>query len=88
MQLFSCPFCGPRDETEFVFGAEAGKTRPEPAPEISAEAWARYLHFGDNPRGATREIWLHLTCGEFFAMERDSVSHRVAGSQALRGGQE
>lgn len=88
MQLFSCPFCGLRDETEFVFGAEAGKTRPESAAEVSAGAWSRYLYFGDNPKGATREIWLHVTCGEFFAMERDSVSHAVAGSHSLRGGEE
>ena len=24
MQLFPCPFCGPRPETEFHYGAEAG----------------------------------------------------------------
>ncbi len=85
MQLFSCPFCGPRDETEFAFGAEAGKTRPEPAAEIPAETWARYLHYADNPRGATREIWQHVTCGEFFLMERDTVSHAVAATVDLRG---
>ena len=39
----------------------------------------------DNPKGATREIWVHLTCGEFFVMERDTVSHAVAGSAALDG---
>ena len=84
MQLFSCPFCGLRDETEFVFATEAGKTRPEPAADVSAERWARYLHFSDNPKGATREIWQHATCGEFFLMERDTVSHVVAGSRAPR----
>ncbi|MEO3385418.1 sarcosine oxidase subunit delta [Mesorhizobium sp. CAU 1741] len=85
MQLFSCPFCGSRDETEFVFGAEAGKTRPEPAAEVSADTWGRYLHFADNPRGPTREIWQHVTCGEFFLMERDTVSHAVAATVDLRG---
>ena len=79
MQLFQCPFCGARDETEFTFATEAGKTRPEPAAEVSAEAWARYLHFDRNVRGGTREVWLHQTCGEFFVMERDTVSHVVAG---------
>ena len=88
MQLFSCPFCGPRDETEFAFGAEAGKARPEPAAEVPAQAWGEYLHFGDNPKGSTREIWLHLTCGAFFAMERDTMSHAVAASHSLRGGEE
>ncbi|GHD16197.1 sarcosine oxidase subunit delta [Tianweitania populi] len=86
MQLFSCPFCGPRDETEFTFGGEAGKERPEPAPDVSAEDWSKYLHRVGNPRGRTREIWVHHTCGEYFLMERDTVSHVVAGTQSLRGG--
>lgn len=85
MQLFSCPFCGLRDETEFQFAAEAGKTRPEPAGEVSAEAWAQYLYMKQNPKGASREVWLHSTCGEFFLMERDTVTHAVAGAKALRG---
>ena len=84
MQLFPCPFCGPRAETEFSFGAEAGKTRPTPAADATDRAWADYLHAIPNPKGATREIWVHLTCGEFFILERDNVSHAVAGSIALR----
>ncbi|RUX65781.1 sarcosine oxidase subunit delta, partial [Mesorhizobium sp. M7A.F.Ca.US.014.04.1.1] len=27
MQLFPCPFCGPRDETEFYYGGDAGNAR-------------------------------------------------------------
>ncbi len=84
MQLFQCPFCGPRAETEFTFGAEAGKVRPEPAADVSDERWAAYLHANTNPKGWTREIWLHQTCGEFFAMERDTVTHAVVRSEALR----
>lgn len=84
MQLFSCPFCGPRDETEFTFGAEAGKVRPEPAPDVSAQEWSAYLHLNHNPKGATREIWVHNACGEFFLMERDTLSQAVTGSQSLR----
>jgi sarcosine oxidase delta subunit len=26
---------------------------------------------------------VHLTCGEFFAMSRDSVDHKVSGSSLL-----
>jgi sarcosine oxidase subunit delta len=84
MQLFPCPFCGLRDETEFHFAAPAGKVRPEPAGEVSAEHWASYLYMKPNPHGASREIWLHLACGEFFLMERDTMTHEVAGAQALR----
>lgn len=82
MQLFPCPFCGPRDETEFHYGGEAGNFRPEGA-EVSADDWARYLYMRANPKGHTREIWVHLTCGEFFVMERDSLTHAVLGASAL-----
>ena len=85
MQLFPCPFCGLRDETEFHYSGEAGNPRPE-GPDVSAEAWANYLWLRANPKGESREIWLHLTCGEFFAMTRDTVSHAVAGSSALTSG--
>ena len=83
MQLFPCPFCGPRPEIEFHFATEAGKTRPEPCPDVSARAGSRYLYDNANPKGATREIWVHLTCGEFFAMERDSLTHEVKSSTSL-----
>jgi sarcosine oxidase subunit delta len=85
MQRFPCPFCGLRDETEFHFAAEAGKVRPEPAPEVSDDAWADYLYMNDAPRGTAREVWVHLTCGEFFVMTRDTVTREVAGAEALPG---
>ena len=58
MQTFTCPFCGPRDETEFHFAAEAGKHRPEPAETTSDEAWADYLYMNAAPRGPARETFL------------------------------
>lgn len=85
MQRFPCPFCGLRDETEFHFGAEAGKARPEPAPEVSDAAWADYLYSQDAPRGPAREVWVHLTCGEFFVMTRDTVTREVLGAEVLPG---
>jgi sarcosine oxidase subunit delta len=85
MQRFPCPFCGLRDETEFHFGAEAGKARPEPAPEVSDAAWAEYLYGQDAPRGPAREVWVHLICGEFFVMTRDTVTREVLSAEALPG---
>ena len=82
MQLFPCPFCGPREESEFHYGGEAGNLRPD-GSDVTAERWAGYLHMRDNPKGAVREIWVHLTCGEFFAMSRNSGNHQVAGSSEL-----
>lgn len=86
MQLFPCPFCGPRDEAEFHYGGEAGNLRPD-GKDIPQAQWAAYLHMRDNPKGATREIWVHLTCGEFFMMSRDTVDHAVAGVSALGFGE-
>lgn len=82
MHIIPCPFCGPRDETEFRYGAEAGKTRGTAAS--TAEAWARYLYFQDNPKGDSREIWVHLPCGEFFLLERNSVTHAIHRAQGIR----
>ena len=83
MQLFPCPFCGPRSESEFLFGGDAGNDRPEGFREVPDAAWASYLHDRNNRRGAANEIWMHMTCGELFRMERDTVHHRVSGSFAL-----
>jgi sarcosine oxidase subunit delta len=85
MQVFTCPFCGARDETEFFFGGEAGNDRPEPTGDVSAERWADYLHVNANAKGGAAEIWVHLTCGEFFVMRRDTVTHEVIETRALRG---
>ncbi|MGO4834924.1 sarcosine oxidase subunit delta, partial [Rhizobiaceae sp. 2RAB30] len=69
---------------DFLDG-EAGNVRPEPAAEVTAERWSTYLHANANPRGPSREIWVHTTCGEFFMMERDTLTHVVAVARSLRG---
>lgn len=84
MQIFTCPFCGPRDEREFHFAAEAGKTRPDTTQQIDAETWATYLHAQRNDKGRTREVWMHLPCSELFLMERDSVTMEVFSTHPLR----
>lgn len=85
MQRFICPFCGERDETEFHFAAESGKHRPEPAKDVDARTWYNYLYAQDAPRGRTREVWVHLSCGEFFIMERDTVTRDLIGVKSLPG---
>ncbi|MEM8730037.1 MAG: sarcosine oxidase subunit delta [Pseudomonadota bacterium] len=86
MQRFRCPFCGLRDEREFRFMAEAGKTRPDTTADVSPEDWATYLHAQRNEKGLVREVWMHLTCAELFLLERDSVTMEVPGSTPLRKG--
>ena len=59
------------------------RSRPEPAGSVSDAEWASYLWFNSNPKGEAREIWLHLTCMEMFAMTRDTATNAVVASEAL-----
>lgn len=83
MQIFSCPFCGARPEYEFHFGGDQGNHRPEGFETVSAEDWAEYLNYRNNPKGPAREVWMHLTCGELFVMERDTVTMSAGAGIAL-----
>ena len=85
MQLFPCPFCGPRAESEFHFGGDFGNARPEGFDSVSDAEWASYLHDRNNPKGAASEVWIHMTCGEVFRMERDTVSHAISATSVLQG---
>jgi sarcosine oxidase subunit delta len=80
MQIFPCPFCGPRDENEFHYVGEP-KTRPEPADNVSDAEWSEYLYVNANPRGASREVWLHVTCLQTFLMTRDTMTNAVLASE-------
>ena len=82
MQIFPCPFCGPRDEIEFHYVGEPN-ARPEPAGSVSDAEWSEYLWFNDNPKGHAREIWLHLTCMEMFALTRDTVVNATVSGEAV-----
>ena len=84
MQMFPCPFCGLRPETEFLFAGELGKVRPDTLKDVSDEDWASYLYTQRNEKGAVQEVWMHITCGELFVLQRDSVTMEVLGSKALR----
>ena len=87
MQIFSCPFCGPRPEYEFHFGGDLGNARPEGFDTVPDQAWADYLYFRNNPKGAAREVWMHLTCGEVFSMTRDTVTMAAEPGKTLAEGQ-
>ena len=48
MFIINCPFCGERDQTEFVCHGEAHIARPENPEDISDEEWGDYLFFRIN----------------------------------------
>ena len=80
MQSFPCPYCGPRDETEFLYQTDAGRTRP--ARGVSDADWSRYRFFRRNAKGAAAELWLHAAgCGRYLVIERDTLTHAVIASK-------
>jgi sarcosine oxidase, subunit delta len=75
MLLITCPHCGPRDETEFTYGGEAGVAYPSDPDALSDEEWAEYLFVRANPRGAHAERWCHASgCRRWFDVVRDTVT--------------
>ena len=86
MLLIVCPWCGPRAETEFSYGGEAGIVRPPDPDALSDAEWADYLFNRANPRGAHRELWNHAHgCRRWFGVERDTVTYRIKRSYTLDG---
>ena len=78
MLLIACPWCGPRDETEFHCGGESHIARPADPAAISDEAWADYLYMRTNPKGVFLERWHHSHgCRRWFNVARDTVTHDI-----------
>jgi sarcosine oxidase subunit delta len=85
MQRFDCPFCGPRDHSEFTYGREVA---PIPALDAPAEEWQRHVFLRDNPCGAHAEWWHHnLGCRQWLVITRDTSTHVVIGIAAARDAQ-
>ena len=78
MLLIPCPQCGPREETEFSYGGEAGIARPKNPESLSDNEWADYLFMRRNPRGLLQELWCHSGgCRRWFTIVRDTHSSRI-----------
>ena len=85
MMSIPCPHCGPRDETEFAYGGEAGIAYPERPADLDEAAWADYLFVRDNPRGWFAERWTHRGgCRQWFVVRRHTATNEIApvGSEA------
>jgi sarcosine oxidase subunit delta len=76
MMQLACPWCGMRDEPEFVCGGTTHIVRPP--PDASDQQWGDYLFFRDNPKGVLYERWRHTYgCGQWFNTSRNTVTHEV-----------
>ena len=76
--LITCPYCGPRDQSEFTYQGEAGRTRPDPGSNVRT-AWNAYVYDRLNPAGEHREIWQHSGgCRGHLDVTRDTLTHKIA----------
>ena len=84
MLLLPCPYCGPRDHSEFRYGGDATKTRPAHGlgdPKL----WHDHVFLFDNPKGAHKEYWQHvLGCRRWMVVERDTMTQAISASQPAR----
>ncbi len=80
MLILPCPWCGPREETEFVCDGEVSSVTVDPAT-ASDGAWADALHNRTNCKGMHREWWCHRRgCRQWFWIERDTATHQLGAS--------
>ena len=78
MLLISCPWCGPREETEFHYGGQAHVAYPANPLELDDTTWAEYLFVRDNTKGPYAERWAHSAgCRRWFNVVRDTVSSEI-----------
>lgn len=79
MLLISCPWCGPREETEFRYGGQAHVAYPESPLELDDATWGEYLFVRDNPKGPFAERWAHTAgCRRWFNVVRDTVTDEIS----------
>ena len=84
MLLIPCPWCGLRDECEFIYGGEAHIRRPQDPDTLSDNEWADYLFMRTNPKGQFRERWVHTHgCGRWFNVCRDTITHDISVSYKI-----
>jgi sarcosine oxidase subunit delta len=82
--LIDCPWCGPRDETEYRYGGQAHVPHPENPDGLTDEQWAEYVFYRDNPKGPFAERWVHsIGCRRWFNVLRDTATHEVLASYRL-----
>jgi heterotetrameric sarcosine oxidase delta subunit len=78
--LLPCPYCGPRNASEFRYVGEISE-RPDPN-ETGIEEWRAYLYARNNPAGWTTETWSHSAgCRQHLVAKRHTMTNEVRTSR-------
>lgn len=77
MIRINCPYCGPRDHTEFTYGGDATRNHPGLDSDAQGE-WYDYVFLRDNPRGRHAEFWHHVQgCRRWLRVQRNTLTHEI-----------
>lgn len=77
MTRIPCPWCGPRNVSEFRHHGES-ISRPDPATTTPTE-WRRYLYVRQNSNDWVLENWYHSAgCRQFFQIRRNTTTNETA----------
>jgi sarcosine oxidase subunit delta len=82
--LITCPYCGPRDVSEFTYQGDGNRERPQPASQ-NLEAWNEYVYDRLNPAGDHNEIWQHSGgCRTHIRVVRTTLTHAISSAISAR----
>jgi methylglutamate dehydrogenase subunit B len=85
--LITCPYCGPRDLSEFSYQGDGSRMRPDPASTDQAE-WNAYVYDRINVAGDHNEIWQHAGgCRAHLSVTRNTLTHKVVSVAFARDAQ-
>ncbi len=81
MFLIRCPYCGPRDQTEFTYAGEAHIARPAWRDDMSDAQWAEFVFHRTNTKGVFAERWVHTHgCRKYFNVLRNTATDAFLAS--------
>ncbi|RJT22787.1 sarcosine oxidase subunit delta [Chakrabartia godavariana] len=81
MMQITCPHCGPRSQSEFVYGRTVDSVVALDAP---ADQTMTALFTRTNPRGPDDEIWRHTYgCRAWIVITRHRVTNEITATRAV-----
>ena len=76
--IITCPYCGPRDSSEFAYQGDGDRTRPDPASTDQA-AWNAYVYDRVNTAGEhRRDLAAFRRLPRASLVVRNTLTHKIS----------
>jgi len=81
VQQITCPYCGPRAQTEFEYYCDATAVEKSFEGETTGEALNR-IFIRDDHLGFHQEVWQHVFgCRAWLSVERHNRTHEIRNTR-------